>query len=102
MTCPQPMIGATVHYVSYGTPVRDDGTQAFRSRCRTAVITEVLNDTTVGLCVVNPTGLFFHPLATGGVRFTGEGGPDDTAADTYTYPGGTWHWPGRGVRICNS
>lgn len=98
MTCERPTIGATVHYVSYGTPVRDDGTQAFRSRCRTAVITEVLNDTSVGLCVVNPTGLFFYPLATGGVRFVGKGAPGGDEA----YSGGTWHWPGRGVRVCSN
>jgi hypothetical protein len=81
-----PSVGRIVHYVSYGTPVRDDGSQAYGSQCRAATITEVApgQDEPVGLCVQNPSGLFFHPLAEGGI-------PHDEDAKA----GGTWHWPER-------
>jgi hypothetical protein len=81
----QPSVGRIVHYVSYGTPGGE-----YASQCRAAVVTEVddpdgvnadLNR--VGLCVLNPTGLFFHPLAAGGCRYGGDG----------NRVGGTWHWP---------
>lgn len=94
----KPSIGRIVHYVSYGTPIRGDGSQAFTSRCRAAIITEVddpdganadLNR--VGLCAINPTGLFFHPLAEGGCRYAGDDQRDGFDAP----PGGTWHWPER-------
>jgi hypothetical protein len=78
----KPGIGKAVHYVSHGTPVRSDGTQAFASRCRAADITEVDQADVVGLIVKNPTGLFFHSLADGGVSHD-----EDEKA------GGTWHWP---------
>lgn len=82
----QPSIGRIVHYVSYGTPGGE-----FTSQCRAAVITEVdvLPDGElpagtpyegVGLCVVNPTGLFFH-------RHVGH--------DDLGHLAGTWHWPER-------
>jgi len=32
----KPSVGRVVHYVSHGTPVRVDGTQAFYPRCRAA------------------------------------------------------------------
>jgi hypothetical protein len=35
----------------------------------------------LGLVVLNPTGLFFHSLADGGVAFDADG------------RSGTWHWP---------
>ncbi len=78
----QPTVNRAVHYVSHGTPVREDGTQAFAAACRAATVTEVDGET-VGLCVINPTGLFFHPLADGGVVYDEDRGP------------GTWHWPER-------
>ncbi|MFD4314974.1 hypothetical protein [Streptomyces sp. NPDC058548] len=80
-------VGRTVHYVSHGTPVREDGTRAFEPQCRAAIITEVDPDSPgrVGLAVVNPTGLFFHPLSAGGAELA-EG--EDRAA-------GSWHWPER-------
>lgn len=86
----KPTIGRVVHYISHGTPVREDGTQVFPSKCRTAFVTEVPENPqdsdeaeTVGLMVANPTGLFFQSLADGGCRYdTGKGG-------------GTWHWPER-------
>ena len=73
-----------MRYVSHGTPVREDGTQEFPSVGRMAFITEIEEGTErVGLLVVNPTGLFFHPLANGGSQyFAGE-----------SAPGGTWQWP---------
>lgn len=81
----QPSVGHAVHYVSYGSPVRPDGSQAFTSQCRAADITEVGEGGTVGLMVKNPTGLFFHSLADGG-----------SALDEAEQPqGGTWHWPER-------
>lgn len=75
-----PSVGRVVHYVSYGTPKGE-----YTSQCRAATVTEVGEDGHVGLAVVNPTGLFFHPLAAGGGC-----GYDDT-----DHAGGTWHWPER-------
>jgi hypothetical protein len=76
-------VGRDVHYVSYGTPGGE-----FTKACRTAKITEVSNREdrveTVGLCVFNPTGLFFHPLVAGGSSHDEEG-----------HSGGSWHWPER-------
>lgn len=86
----KPSIGRVVHYVSHGSPLRPDGTQAFQSQCRAAIVTEVADpnfgegETDAGLCVLNPTGLFFHSLADGGCAYDGQNGT-----------GGTWHWPER-------
>lgn len=82
----QPSVARTVHYVSHGTPVRADGTQAFASLCRAATVTEVdeTNGLWLGLCVINPTGLFFHSLADGGCHY-----------DPTGQAGGTWHEPER-------
>jgi hypothetical protein len=74
----KPSVGRIVHYVSYGSPVRADGTQAFASECRAAIITEVDALGLVGLCVLNPTGQFFNR----GVE-----------QDEDAHAGGTWHWP---------
>jgi hypothetical protein len=93
----KPSIGRIVHYVSYGTPGGE-----YASECRAAVITEVTfaydplppipDDQTVtmhfdsmpievvGLCVMNPTGLFLNRE----VRHDEDG-----------KAGGTWHWPER-------
>lgn len=78
-----PSINRLVHYVSWGTPPRADGSQAFTSKCRAAVITEVDPDDVglVGLAVINPDGLFFHPLSKGGCD-----------QDEHEHRGGTWHW----------
>ncbi|UQA92125.1 hypothetical protein [Streptomyces halobius] len=56
----RPSVGRIVHYVSHGTPVRSDGSQAFASACRAAIVTEVAADDPgrVGLAVLNPTGQF--------------------------------------------
>lgn len=112
---PTPSVGRTVHYVSHGTPPAADGTQAYTSQCRHATITEVdpTNQNRVGLCVINPTGLFFHALADGGSSYhdgSGDpGAPDCRIADSHgapfrycgcgwsedAYRGGSWHWPER-------
>ncbi|MEU8623318.1 hypothetical protein [Streptomyces sp. NPDC048669] len=86
MSDQKPTVGQIVHYVSHGTPVREDGTRAFAPQCRAAVVTEV-DDTEqhkVGLAVLNPTGQFFHSLAAGGCM-----------ADFTESQGGSWHWPER-------
>ena len=81
-----PIIGRHVHYVSYGSA---DGT--YPSVCRVAIVTEVKdmvddgyggnlqNTEHVGLCVLNPTGMFFSR--------------DLPYADPREMKGGTWHWP---------
>lgn len=85
---PGPYIGAHVHYRSYGTPSGE-----YTAECRAAVITEVSDfpntegartniAVPVGLCVTNPTGLFFRPITDGG-SMQSELGRE----------GGTWHWP---------
>jgi hypothetical protein len=89
---PDPTVGRQVHYVSYGTPGGE-----FRSECRAATVTEVdpADPGLVGLAAINPTGVFFHPLATGGCHR--HNGYETTAAGVPPrgYPGGTWHWPER-------
>ncbi|GAA1281465.1 hypothetical protein [Saccharothrix xinjiangensis] len=113
----KPSVSRIVHYVSHGTPPRADGSQAFTSECRAAVITEVdpQNPARIGICVFNPTGLFFHPLAAGGCTYD-EGGetpgdpncPQPHGDMPFRYcpepgcgwqeaslKGGTWHWPER-------
>jgi hypothetical protein len=81
---PRPTVSRTVHYVSHGSPVRPDGSQAYASECRAAIVTEVADDHTVGLCVLNPTGFFFNQ----GVVF-------DDDDDLSQRAGGSWHWPER-------
>ncbi|MFM9590688.1 hypothetical protein ACKI16_29300 [Streptomyces scabiei] len=83
-------VGRAVHYVSHGTPVRPDGSQAYRSVCRAATVTEVDPDQVerVGLAVHNPTGTFFRPLEGGGCM-------QDEPKDGRRPEGGTWHWPER-------
>jgi hypothetical protein len=80
----RPSIGRIVHYVSYGTPNGE-----YKSECRAAIVTtdsHLVSGTfttaggeAIGLCVLNPEGMFFKQL----VLF------DDAGA------GGTWHWPER-------
>lgn len=90
---PTPTVGRMVHYVSRGSL---DG--RFPPTCRMAWVTEVAAEVSggpagiVGLCVVNPTGLFFHALADGGC------GHDDTpmmGPPDVRPVGGSWHWPER-------
>ena len=74
-----PSVGRIVHYRSFGTPGGE-----YLSACRAAVVTEVDDpsdgNTSVGLAVLNPTGLFFNQR----VPYAGDGGRPR---------GGTWHWP---------
>ena len=72
---PKPSIGRVVHYVSYGTPGGEYG-----SECRAAIVTEIDTSDTVGLAVLNPTGMFFNSAV---------------VHDEETERGGTWHWPER-------
>lgn len=101
----RPSIGRIVHYVSYGTPGGE-----YTKQCRAAVITEVKDDNTVSLCVLNPTGQFFNqdlPYHDGAEV---PGDPDCPERDHHadgpfrycacgwmeaSYTGGTWHWPER-------
>lgn len=80
---PAPSIGRVVHYQSYGTPGGE-----YLPEPRAAIITEVGSEQpaanykpagAVGLCVLNPTGLFFNR--------------DVPYADTPTP--GHWNWPPR-------
>lgn len=82
----RPTVGRAVHYVSHGTPIQPDGSQAFRSVCRAATVTEVDQEdpARVGLMVANPSGLFFHALVDGGC-----------VLDESGHAGGSWHWPER-------
>jgi hypothetical protein len=91
----QPSVGRAVHYVSHGTPIREDGTQAYASVCRAATITEVSADDPdlIGIQVSNPTGLFFHPLESGGCRY--DEWDSTTALEGAQPKGGSWHWPER-------
>lgn len=74
-----PSIGRIVHYVSYGTPGGE-----YASECRAAVVTEIAGlseeaGDSVGLAVLNPTGMFFNRAI-----------PYDE-----DHSGGSWHWPER-------
>lgn len=77
----RPSIGRMVHYLSRGSA---DG--VYGAQCRAAVITQVTSGVEVGLCVMNPTGLFFHE----NVEVGGDVCPDD---DSQPHEVGTWHWP---------
>ena len=94
-----PSVGASAHYVSHGTPVREDGTQAYTSQCRAADMTEVdPNASRVGLMVKNPTGLFFQSLDDGGSDHdpgVWRADPVDWSCDGLHHRAGTWHWPER-------
>jgi hypothetical protein len=85
----KPAVGRIVHYVAYGTP----GGEFPAGVCRAAVVTEVGTlipgqvvhlgedgtQTDIGVCVMNPTGLFFNR----GIPYDANRKP------------GTWHWPER-------
>lgn len=70
-----PSVGRVVHYQSYGTPGGE-----FTPQPRAAIVTQVADDgETVGLFIMNPTGVFF-PTAV------------KHAADDAPTPG-CWNWP---------
>ena len=81
----KPTLGRIVHYVAYGTPGGE-----FKPEHRAAIVTEVAEpagddalmtqDMVIGICVLNPTGLFFNR----GVLYDPSG-----------ERGGSWHWPER-------
>ncbi len=79
----KPSVGRIVHYVSYGTPGGE-----YPSVCRAAIVTEApsplptspADHEPVGLCVMNPEGLFLNR---------------HVLHDEETKAGGTWHWPER-------
>jgi hypothetical protein len=84
----KPSVSRMVHYVSHGTPVREDGTQAYPSVCRSAVVTAVPNPddpSVVHLCVLNPEGMFFN-------KDVAQDEGDENGEGRW---GGTWHWPER-------
>jgi len=100
----QPSVGRIVHYVSYGTPGGE-----YPSACRAAIITEADTSDTVGLAVLNPTGVFFDRTVTHYEGGETPGSPDCPNSETHGNPfrycacgwaeaslrGGTWHWPER-------
>lgn len=99
-----PRVGEMVHYVSWGSPVRADGTQAYTSRCRAAYVTQTHEEEgLVGLAVLNPTGTFFHERVpqhgAGEAEFLGDGDAggepvrDLCGAGALRWQGGTWHFP---------
>jgi len=109
MTAEQkPSVGRIVHYVAHGTPVLPGGEQAFPSACRAAIVTEVVGQSTVGLAVLNPSGMFFNqseyhdgaktPGLAGCHQAISHGRPHRYCSCGWieaSYKGGTWHWPER-------
>lgn len=93
-----PSVGRIVHYVSYGTPGGE-----YKSECRAAIVTEVpgtfasadgVLGPKVGLCVLNPAGMFFNravPYHEGGTGRSHAG----EAVTAKSHRGGSWHWPER-------
>jgi hypothetical protein len=61
----RPTIGRVVLYKSYGTPNGE-----YKPESRAAIITRVSekDPTVVGLCIMNPTGLFFNDRVNYGKR----------------------------------
>lgn len=73
----KPSIGRIVHYQSYGTPGGE-----YLPEPRAAVITAIHGDSgAVGLCILNPTGMFFNEVV-------------EHAQDDKPVPG-RWNWPPR-------
>jgi hypothetical protein len=121
MSDQKPSVGRIVHYVSYGTPGGE-----YTSQCRAAIVTEVPNVDqastdelraegealqargTVGLVVLNPSGMLFNeadyhdgsetPGVAGCPDAVAHGNPFRYCACGWTeaaHKGGTWHWPER-------
>jgi hypothetical protein len=70
----KPSIGRIVHYHAYGTPGGE-----FKSVPRAAVVTDIVDEAEeIGVCVLNPSGIFFHRVkhAPGDVPLAGH-----------------WNWP---------
>lgn len=98
----KPSVGRVVHYVSYGTPGGE-----YTSQCRAAIITEADTSDTVGLSVLNPTGMFFDRTVTYHDGAETPGADNCLSTEQHGNPfrycacgwieavhrGGTWHWP---------
>lgn len=50
-----PTVGRVVYYKSLGSPNGE-----FQSTDRAAIITQVLSDVRVSLCILNPNGMYFN------------------------------------------
>lgn len=90
-----PSVGRDVHYVSRGSA---DG--VYPSVCRAAKVTEVGADHRLGLAIINPDGMYFHPLTKDfGVAYFDRNHPPEGVVYEGETPGppGTWHWPEREV-----
>jgi hypothetical protein len=79
-----PSVVHSVHYVSHGTPVRDDGTQAYvygpdNPHPDPEIVAGVEGSEWVALTVLNPKGWLCN----------------DACHDETTKLPGTWHWPER-------
>lgn len=85
----KPSIGRIVHYTSHGSA---DG--EYPMTCRAAIITEVAGDSprNVGLCVLNPEGMFFKDIQSGG-SWEHSMSSCDQIEVMRNGAGGTWHWP---------
>jgi len=74
----RPTVARVVHYQAYGTPGGE-----YKSVPRAAIVTQVNDadpsDMTVGLAILNPTGMFFNVA----VPYSEEPKP------------GYWNWPPR-------
>lgn len=51
----KPYVGLTVYYTSFGTPKGE-----YKSKQIASIITQVNPDKSVGLFIMNPTGVFFN------------------------------------------
>ncbi len=75
----KPSVGRVVHYVAYGTPNSEHKPEHLA-----AIITSVFtlassgDEQTVGLCVLDPVGIFFN---------------QDVRRDDTGQASGTWHFP---------
>jgi hypothetical protein len=92
-----PYVGLGVHYVSHGSPRRDDGTQEYPSVCRAATVT-VLRDTGVSRWAGSEPQELDYPTV--GLAVFSEGGLlfADAQQDEDGFAGGTWHFMGNGPR----
>ena len=73
MSAQAPTVGRVVYYAAFGTP----GGEYKAGALRAAIVTQVNTDGTIGLFIINPTGVFFNVA----VKQDQEG-----------RSAGTWHW----------
>jgi hypothetical protein len=120
LTRTAPRVTDLVHYVSHGSPVRADGSQAYKSVCRAAIVTggpHLVSGTfdtgggeALSLCVLNPEGMFFNQHVLFDAAVATPGDPECLSRVNHGNPfrycecgwieaafkGGTWHQPGPG------